>query len=205
VPAAPAPTLRNLLLASAGDPGLVARAEYDGALRTVTWRVLGDELSVHYEIDYRGDADMLGVSFAYPESNVLGKRWVGAGPYRIWKNRLAGTQFGLHQANYSRSTPGVSYDYPEFEGFFGSWAWLEMNTRDGRITVENTHIPFFGLYSPTPVEKPIIELPDAGWSFLHAVPAIGTKFAHPDLLGPESQVTQFTAPIEGDLRIRIAR
>jgi hypothetical protein len=205
VPAAPAPTLRKLVLAPAGDPGLIARAEYDGALRAVIWRLVDDELSVHYEIDYRGDADMLGVSFAYPESNVLGKRWVGAGPYRIWKNRLAGTQFGLHQTNYSRSTPGVSYEYPEFEGFFGSWAWLEMNTREGLITVENADVPFFGLYRPTPGEKPIIELPDLGWSFLHAVPPIGTKFAHPDVLGPESQATQFTAPIEGDLRIRIAR
>jgi len=43
---------------------------------------------------------------------------------------------------------------------------------------------------------------DLGWSFLHAVPPIGTKFAHPDVLGPESQTTPFTAPIDGELRIR---
>ena len=54
--------------------------------------------------------------------------------------------------------------------------------------------------APTPGEKPILELPDLGWSFLHAVPPIGTKFALPDVLGPQSQPAQFTSPIEGQLK-----
>ena len=204
--AAGAATLRKLELAPAGPENILARAEYEGALREVTWRVDGDELVVSYRIGYEGAADILGVSFDYPESSVLGKRWVGAGPYRIWKNRLAGTEFGLHEANYSRSTPGVSYEYPEFEGFFGAWDWLELRTREARIAIRNgSGIPFFGLYRPTPGEKPVIELPELGWSFLHAVPAIGTKFALPDVLGPQSQPTRFTSPIEGELRISILR
>ena len=164
-----------------------------------------DELIVRYEIDFRGAADILGVSFDYPEKSVLAKRWVGAGPYRIWKNRQAGTVFGLHQANYSRSTPGVTYEYPEFEGFFGSWDWLELRTREAKIVVDNVGVPFFGLYRPTPGEKPVLELPDLGWSFLHAVPPIGTKFALPDVLGPQSQPTQFSGPIEGEARFTITR
>ena len=47
----------------------------------------------------------------------------------------------------------------------------------------------------------MLELPDLGWSFLHAVPPIGTKFDLPDVLGPESQPTQFTGPIEGELAV----
>ena len=192
-------TLRKLELAPGTDDTL-ARAVYDGALREVSWKVHGDELVVSYRIAYEGSADILGVSFAYPESSVLTKRWVGEGPYRIWKNRLTGTQFGLHQANYSRSTPGVSYEYPEFEGFFGAWSWLEMQTREAKVLIRNeSGVPYFGLYRPTPGEKPILELPDLGWSFLHAVPPIGTKFALPDVLGPQSQPTQFIAPIEGEL------
>jgi hypothetical protein len=201
VPVAGAPTLRRFELAPAGDEAILARAEYDGALREVSWRILGDELLVRYRIAYEGAADILGVSFDYPETSVLGKRWLGAGPYRVWKNRLAGTTFGLHEADYSRGTPGVSYAYPEFEGFFGEWAWLAMRTREATITIRNTGaIPFFGLYRPTPGEKPVLELPDVGWSFLHAVPAIGTKFALPDVLGPQSQATQFAGSIEGELR-----
>jgi hypothetical protein len=198
--------LRKLDLAPSGTDGTLARVELDGALREVTWKVQGDELVVSYRIAYQGAADILGVSFDYPESAVLGKRWVGAGPYRIWKNRQAGTQFGLHQANYSRSTPGVSYEYPEFEGFFGQWDWLEMHTRQAKIVVRNGGgIPFHGLYRPTPGEKPVIELPDGGWSFLHAVPPIGTKFDLPDVLGPQSLPTQFSTPVEGELRFLIHR
>ena len=206
VPAAPAPTLRKLELGVADDPQLLARAEYDGALRSVTWRIVGDELVVGYQIAFEGEADILGIQFEYPESEVTGKRWVGAGPYRVWKNRMAGTTFGLHEAAYSRSTPGVSYQYPEFEGFFGTWDWIELETRAANVTVRNTGVvPFFGLYRPTPGEKPVLDLPDLGWSFLHAVPPIGTKFAPPGVLGPQSQPARFTGPVEGELRIRIGR
>ena len=190
--------LRKLELAP--EDGVLARAQYEGALREVTWTIRGDELVVSYRIAYEGAADILGVTFDYPEKSVVAKRWVGEGPYRIWKNRLAGTTFGLHEANYSRSTPGVSYEYPEFEGFFGAWAWLELRTRTGNVAIRNrSNIPYFGLYAPTPGEKPILELPDLGWSFLHAVPPIGTKFALPEVLGPQSQPAQFTSPIEGEL------
>jgi len=193
-------TLRKLELAP--DIDTLARAQYDGALSEVSWKVRGDELIVSYRIAYEGAADILGVTFDYPEKNVLGKRWVGEGPYRIWKNRLAGTTFGLHEANYSRSTPGVSYQYPEFEGFFGAWSWLELRTRAGNVVIRNSgNIPYFGLYAPTPGEKPILELPHLGWSFLHAVPPIGTKFALPDVLGPQSQPARFTSPVEGQLSL----
>jgi hypothetical protein len=205
-PAAPEPTLRRLALVPGGDnPELLARAEYDGALRSVSWLMFDDELTVRYELDFRGAADILGVSFDYPEKSVLAKRWVGAGPYRIWKNRQEGTVFGLHQANYSRSTPGVTYEYPEFEGFFGSWDWLELRTREAKIVVDNVGVPFFGLFRPTPGEKAILELPDLGLTFLHAVPPIGTKFALPEVLGPQSQPTQFSGSIEGEVKFKITR
>jgi hypothetical protein len=198
------PRLVQLELAPA--PGLIARARYEGELRDVTWRLQGDELIVSYEIAREGAADILGIQFDYPESDLLSKRWVGAGPYRIWKNRVEGTQFGLHAADYSRSTPGESFEYPEFEGFFGEWRWLEMRTRGGVIAIRNaSRIPYFGLYRPTPVATELLSLPDLGWSFLHAVPPIGTKFALPDVLGPQSQPAQFTGTLRGELAIAVLR
>jgi len=196
--------LRKLELAPAA--GVLARAEYDGALREVSWQIQGDDLVVRYRIAFEGAADILGVSFGFPEDKVLAKRWAGAGPYRIWNNRQAGTEFGLHEANYSRSTPGVSYEYPEFEGFFGTWDWVELKTRTANVVIRNgSQVPFFGLYQPTPGEQPVLELPKLGWSFLHAIPSIGTKFALADVLGPQSQPTTFADPIEGELRVRISR
>ncbi len=197
--------LRSLQLAPAHEPGVLARARFDGALREVTWLGRGDGLVVRYRMEFEGAADILGLSFAFPESEVTGKRWVGAGPYRIWKNRLAGTEFGLHETPLLRSVPGVSYQYPEFEGFFGEWRWLEMQTRDANFVIRNSgNVPWFGLYRPSPVDKPVIDLPDVGWAFLHAVPPIGTKFALPDVLGPESQSADFHGALQGELIFSIA-
>ena len=56
-----------------------------------------------------------------------------------------------------------------------------------------------------PAKIPILDLPDLGWSFLHAVPPIGTKFALPDVLGPQSQPTTLNTSIEGELTLTIAR
>jgi hypothetical protein len=197
--------LRQLELAPVSDDGTLMRASYDGALREVAWKIRGEDLLLSYRIVHEGAVDILGVSFAYPEQSVRAKRWVGEGPYRIWKNRQAGTTFDLHQANYSRSVPGVSYEYPEFEGFFGAWDWLELQTREARVVIRNhSGVPYFALYRPTPGEKPILELPDLGWSFLHALPPIGTKFALPDSLGPQSQTTQVREPIEGEISFRFS-
>jgi hypothetical protein len=200
------PKLIWLILAPAGADGIVARASYSGALREVTWRLRGAELIVSYEIAYAGAADILGLQFDFPENEVIGKRWVGAGPYRIWKNRQVGTQFGLHAANYSRSTPGSTFEYPEFEGFFGEWRWLEMRTRDAAVTIRNVSgIPYFGLYRPTPVANELLTLPDLGWSFLHAIPPIGTKFDLPEVLGPQSQAAQFAGTIRGEVALSVLR
>ena len=196
-------SLRKLELAP-GD-GTLARAEYDGALREVSWKLEGDELVVRYRIAFEGAADILGVSFDYPEKSVLAKRWVGAGPYRIWKNRQVGTEFGLHQANYSRSTPGVTYEYPEFEEFFGNGPGSSSGR--ARPTWSTAMAARFrsSALSATPGEKPVLELPKLGWTFLHGVPPIGTKFALADVLGPQSQSTTFTGSIEGEARFAVSR
>ena len=206
VPAAAASKLLSFELMPASSPGIVARARYDGALREVTWRVRGDDLVVKYRIELPGDVDIAGIRFDFPEDQVTGKRWVGAGPYRVWNNRQGGTTFGVHQTRYSRSTPGVSYAYPEFEGFFGEWRWLEMQTRAGRVLIRNeSNVPWFGLYRPQPGEKPVIDLPDVGWAFLHAIPGIGTKFDRPELLGPQSRPTHLPAVIEGEIALSLPR
>jgi hypothetical protein len=198
-----APRLRKLELAPGG--GVLARAEYDGALRQVTWGLVDGRLTLSYDIDYRGSADILGVNFDYPESRVRGKRWLGAGPYHVWKNRQEGTWLGVHAAPYSRAVPGEVYAYPEFQGFFGAWRWLEVQSSDARVRVGNGNadVPFFALYSPADGEKPIIELPPLGWSFLHAIPPIGTKFTPPDVLGPQSRPTNFEKPVAGVITLEL--
>jgi hypothetical protein len=157
-------------------------------------------------MEHKGPADILGIRFDFPEGEVTGKRWAGEGPYRIWKNRTAGTTFGLHTSDYSRSIAGETYHYPEFEGFFGSWHWLEMRTRTGALLIRNSgSVPYFGLYRPAPVAQPVIDLPDVGWAFLHAIPSIGTKFTLPDVLGPQSQASVFDGTLRGEITFAFPR
>ncbi len=198
--------LSKLELAPPGHEGVLARATYAGLLKEVVWKVVGNQLSLEYELAHDGPADIFGVRFDVPLEQIQAKRWLGAGPHRVWNNRRVGTQFGLHRTPYSLSIPGETYSYPEFEGFFGEWNWLQMETKVARVLIRNaSDIPFFGLYRPAPGEKPVIELPDSGWSLLHAIPAIGTKFDLPEVLGPQSQPTTLDGVVRGKVWISLAK
>ena len=126
---------------------------------------------------------------------------------RVWKNRLAGTEFGMWEAPYANPTPGETYAYPEFPGFFGEWRWLELVPEKPRASVvfrNSSAVPYFGLHRPQPGKQPVIELPDLGWSFLHVIPPIGTKFDLPETLGPQSQITRLASGvIHGEIAITL--
>jgi hypothetical protein len=182
-------------------PEILATATYEGALRKVIWSRSGDSLAMSYEIAYEGAVNILGVRFEFPESQVIGKQWVGKGPYRVWQNRLEGGVFGFHQVQYNDPVPGETYAYPEFKGYFGEWQWLALDTANERVTVENAGaVPYFSLYKPQGGVNPVLDLPQVGLSFLHVIPAMGTKFNLPETLGPQSQPRTVSGVQRGELR-----
>jgi len=193
--------LRRLDLAK-GD--VLATATYDGPLRKVTWTRSGDALNLSYEIQYEQPVDVLGVRFDFPERDVASKRWVGKGPYHVWQNRREGGVFGFHETAYNDPIPGETYAYPEFKGYFDAWRWLTLSTASERVTVENIGaVPHFGLFQPKGGVNPVLDLPDVGWSFLHVIPAIGTKFDLPEKIGPQSQTRTLQGVQRGELRITL--
>jgi hypothetical protein len=193
----------ELKITPRGEKDVIARVTSSrGTLRSITWRLVGDELRLSYELSASGDVDILGIGFDHPPESVLAKRWLGHGPYRVWKNRMPGTRFGLHEVKNNDPVPGESFEYPEFPGFFRDWRWLEMQTRDARVLFRNlSGVPFFGLHRPQPGKQPVITLPDLGWSFLHAIPPIGSKFDLPGVLGPQSQPTRIEGVVRGELAL----
>jgi hypothetical protein len=203
---ATASRLRRLDLAPAkGSSDVLATATYDGPLRKVTWSRSGDALNLSYEIQYEQPVDVLGIRFDFPEREVTSKRWVGEGPYRAWQNRREGGVFGFHETTYNDPIPGETYAYPEFKGYFDAWRWLTLSTASERVTVENIGaVPYFGLFQPRGGVNPVLELPDVGWSFLHVIPAMGTKFELPEKMGPQSQPRTLTGAQRGELRIDFA-
>jgi hypothetical protein len=193
----------KLEVAPRAERDVIARVTWPrGTLRSLTWKLSGDELRLAYELHADGNVDIFGLRFGHAHGTVIGKRWAGEGPYRVWKNRIEGTRFGLHEVAVNDPVPGESFVYPEFPGFFGDWRWLEMQTGGARLVFRNlSGIPYFGLHRPQPGKLPVIELPDLGWSFLHAIPPIGTKFDLPETLGPQSQTTRLDGVIRGEIAI----
>jgi hypothetical protein len=172
----------------------VVEADYAGNLRTVRWTLLGSgwlRLDYAYRLprrDDHADHDFLGVSFEYPESLVRGVTWLGAGPYRVWKNRLKGPALGLWSKEANDTETGVNWVYPEFKGYQADLYWAVIRTAEQDFVVA-TETPglFLRLYTPrfTNAAGATAAFPPGDISFLHAIAPIGNKFQPAAALGPE--------------------
>ena len=168
--------------------------EYSGGLKSVIWRVKGNGwLECKYTYTATGTNDAIGVLFDYPEQLVKRKRWLGDGPYRVWKNRLGGGTFGLWENDYNNTITGYrDWVYPEFKGFFANVRWLQLETTEGLITVVPENIPFVQVLTPEQppanlVANTKVNVPQCGLGFMHAIPAMGSKFKGPESTGPQGQ------------------
>ncbi len=141
------------------------------------------------------DIDFIGISFNYPEEKCTGVKWMGRGAYRVWKNRLKGSNIGVWEKAYNNTITGESFNnlvYPEFKGYHGNLYWATLETTESDFTIISaTPNLYFQLFKPA---KPKYVLggtfppfPDGDLSFLYEIPAIGTKFKQAEKLGPKSQ------------------
>jgi hypothetical protein len=161
----------------------IVEVRYLGALSSVRWTLRPDGwLRLDYAYDLpTGDYPAAGLTFTYPENYVLGAKWLGKGPYRVWKNRLAGPTTNVWENPYNNTQTGAApWLYPEFKGYFADVVWLEMNTVEGKFLVASPDknlfvrlFDFYGLSGPVPAPA----LPPGNFSFLDAIPPIGTKLA----------------------------
>jgi hypothetical protein len=177
--------------ALSGGPRLVMT---NAVLTKVVWQIRKDGwLQCDFAYTASGTQDVFGVVFNYPENLVKKKRWLGDGPFRIWKNRLRGVTFGVWENDYTTTITGHSgWIYPEFKGCFANVRWLQLETTEGLITVVPENIPFVQVLTPEQppdnlIGKTKVNLPQCGLGFLHAIPPIGTKFKDPASSGPQGQ------------------
>ncbi|MGE5421510.1 MAG: glycoside hydrolase family 2 TIM barrel-domain containing protein, partial [Chloroflexota bacterium] len=115
--------------------GYMIEILYDSASYT-NWTVLGDGwIKLDYGFNLAGSYDFAGVTFSYPENLVTGARLLADGPYRVWKNRLKGTEFGLHDKKSNNTVTGQSWDYPEFRGYYSGLYAVQIRTLEQPITI----------------------------------------------------------------------
>lgn len=156
------------------------------------WTIYGSGwVKLDYSYSIKDTVDFIGVSFNYPEKIIHNKKWLGKGPYRVWKNRIKGPTIDVWDNNYKNFKTNNKWDYPEFVGYFADFSWITLDTEDGYLTIltENEDL-FLRLFSQEDGEKSRYNKmvwPEGDISFLHAIPAIGTKFLKTNNLGPKSQ------------------
>lgn len=177
------------------DSNYVVECNYSGVLKKVKWTLLTTgwlKLEVTYQAP--DHSKFLGVDFDYPEDQVKGIRWMGNGPYRVWKDRMKGNTLDVWEKAYNNTVTGEKeYIYPEFKGYFSNFYWATLHSKEQDFTVVCPDDDvFLRLFTP---EKPAgadndntsPEFPSGNISFLHAIDAIGTKFKKPEQLGPMGQ------------------
>ncbi len=183
---------------------LVVDTHYNGALNQARWRVSpGGVVRLDYRYAFEGPIDLLGVRFDAPERETRGLRWLGRGPFRVWQNRTHGTRLDVWERGYNDTTPGESWDYPEFKGYFAGWRWAAFETTAGTFTLFNeSGSSHLGIYKPKDGRDGLLDLPETGIAFLDVIPAVGSKFQPPDQLGPQSKQRHVSGTTRGSILFR---
>lgn len=180
------------------DGNFVMTITTSGYPGKMTWKLMRNGLLALEASPLTGrmnDVDFAGISFDYPEEKCQAVKWMGRGPYRVWKNRIKGSNFGVWEKAYNNTITGESFNhlvYPEFKGYHGNLYWATLETEESDFTiVSETPNLFFRLFTPG---KPAHvqgdtypPFPEGDLSFLYEIPAIGTKFKQSERLGPTSQ------------------
>ena len=198
------PVLQNMnskflkFISSEGNDNIKVSSIFESGLISLNWTMFpGGLVEMDYEYMSKGKLPFAGISFSLPEKFIRSVTMLADGPYRVWKNRMKGPMFGLWDKDFNNTVTGESWLYPEFKGYYSRFYGAVFQTTLGQFRIlTSTDDMFLRLYTP---QRPSgatnnntsPEFPSGDISFLHAINAIGMKFAAPVQLGPESELNNF--------------
>src|SRR5690606_19379184 len=190
----------------------VCYVDYNGGIDHIKWTMYPDgRLKMHMVAlknagrssgfdgaFHQPNIDVFGITFSYPEKGVEGMRWLGGGPYRVWKNRIKGANFGFWEKQYNNTITGESFEnliYPEFKGYHSSLvaASIQADKNSFKVFSESEKV-YLRLFTP---EEPkngfkgsrgYPDFPEGDLSFLYEIPAMHS-FKPVTQHGPDSQPT----------------
>lgn len=186
----------------------ILTVHYTGAIDSIVWRMkadgtLGMDALLFNSKNGHGydgafvDANIknIGLTFDYPEKMAKAMRWLGKGPYRVWRNRIRGTQYGIHRKEYNNTITGESTEklvYPEFKGYHANLYWATIESDEAPFTVYSaTDGLYFRVFTP---EEPhnrrkgedcMEKFPSGDISFLLDIPAM-RSYKPLEQLGPQA-------------------
>ncbi|WP_276501028.1 glycoside hydrolase family 2 protein [Terrimonas pollutisoli] len=131
-----------------------------------------------------------GVNFSFPEKEIQSVTYMGDGPYRVWKNRLKGNQFGVWSKTYNNTETGEApWVYPEFKGYHSNFYNGTFYTANNQFTVATeTEDLFLRLFTPAWKTdqwhnyEPLF--PSGDISFMQGISSIGSKTQRNETTGP---------------------
>jgi hypothetical protein len=174
---------RNLVIASSFDR--------KNSFNMLEWTIYPSGW-VKMKLNYFPEAyftTFVGVNFSFPEANIKAVEYMGSGPYRVWKNRMKGTQFGIWHKDYNNTETGESWKYPEFKGYHSNMYWCKFITNAQPFTVvtENEDT-FLRLFTPAWKEDQwknyMLYFPSGDISFMQGIASIGSKTQRNETTGP---------------------
>ena len=197
---------------------------YAGAADSIVWRMrpdgtLGMDALMLNRKDGGGfegkifdnGARNVGITFSYPEENVRGMEWLGMGPYRVWRNRERGINFGRWQKDYNNTVTGESTGtlvYPEFKGYHGNIFEAKLLSDSAPLGIASeTDGLYMRVFTPEEPkqrrrgEDTMVAFPDGDISFLLEIPAI-RSYKPLEQLGPRAQPANIRIN-KGDEGLRI--
>ncbi|HEY6505361.1 MAG TPA: glycoside hydrolase family 2 TIM barrel-domain containing protein [Chitinophagaceae bacterium] len=148
---------------------------------------------VQLEVNYFPGAyfsNFAGINFSFPENEIESIAYMGDGPYRVWKNRMKGNQFGAWEKSYNNTETGeYPWEYPEFKGYYSNFYGGLFFTKKNRFAVvTETEGLFLRLFTPAWKTdqwhnyEPIF--PSGDISFMQGISSIGTKTQRNETTGP---------------------
>ena len=134
-------------------------------------------------------------------------KWMGRGPYHVWKNRLKGQQFGVWQKQYNNTITGESWLYPEFKGYHAQMYWVVIESKESSIKIytdqEGVFLQMLKPAKPVNTKNENVSPAFAAGNigFMNSISPIGTKFQSADKMGPQSQLNMELnySPVKGSL------
>ncbi|WP_304068480.1 glycoside hydrolase family 2 protein [Pedobacter glucosidilyticus] len=189
-----ATNFKNFSLKQDGD-NIIISSSFDKkeSFNTLQWTIYPSGM-VKMQVKYFPESyftKYVGVNFSFPEEQIKGVEFMGFGPYRVWKNRMKGNQFGIWKKDYNDNSTGeIPFEYPEFKGYYANMYWCKFITKKQSFKVyTDKEDIFLRLFTPkkqkdTTWENMQMTFPSGDISFMNGIAAIGTKTQKPETTGP---------------------